>query len=297
MGGVSLPQKTSLVLGDDRFNGKVVWITGASSGIGRALAHAFDRAGARLILSGRDSRSLEPVRQACRTPADVHLLPFDLAELDTLPPHAEQALRLWGHVDYMVHNAGVALRERLVDTPIRLDQQVMATNYFGPLALTKALLPSMLHRQSGCFVVLSSLSGIYGVPHLSSYAASKHALHGAFESLRAEVHDRNIQVTIVIPGIIRTPIIQHALTGTGAEYGKAMPAYDRGMDPDLCATRILRAVSRRKEEALIGGPEVFTVYLKRFFPTLLSAFVRSHPVRFQNKLINLFSFRRASRDD
>lgn len=279
-------------MGSEHFKGKVVWITGASSGIGRALAHAFDRAGARLILSGRDSRSLEPVRQACWTPTNVHLLPFDLADLDTLPQHAEQALQVWGHVDYMVHNAGVALRERLVDTPIRLDQQVMATNYFGPLALTKALLPSMLHRQSGCFVVVSSLSGTYGVPQLSSYAASKHALHGAFESLRAEVHDRHIQVTIVIPGIIRTPIIQHALTGTGAQYGKAMPAYERGMDPDVCAARVLRAVSRRKEEVLIGGPEVFTVYLKRLYPTLLSAFVRSHPVRFRNRLRRLLSFRR-----
>ena len=116
----------------DRFAGKVVWITGASSGIGRALAFAFDRAGARLILSARDRRTLEPVRAACRGGggggAEVHLLPFDLAALDSIPQHAEQALSLWGHVDYMVHNAGVALRERMVDTPLRLDQQIMATN-------------------------------------------------------------------------------------------------------------------------------------------------------------------------
>lgn len=274
----------------DRFDGKVVWITGASSGIGRALAFAFDRAGARLILSARDSQSLEPVRQACRAAAEVHLLPFDLAELDTIPQHAEQALGWWGHVDYMVHNAGVALRDRLVDTPLRLDQQVMATNYFGPVALTKALLPSMLQRQSGCFVVVSSLSGKYGVPQLSSYSASKHALHGCFESLRAEVHDRHIQVTIVIPGIIRTPIIQHALTGSGATYGKTMPAYERGMDPDICAARILRAVSRHKEEALIGGWELSSLYLKRFFPTLLSVLVRNHPVRLRNKLLGWLSF-------
>lgn len=279
----------------DRFNGKVVWITGASSGIGRALAFAFDRAGARLILSARDSQSLEPVRQACRAPAEVHLLPFDLAALDTIPQHAEQALGWWGHVDYMVHNAGVALRDRMVDTPLRLDQQVMATNYFGPVALTKALLPSMLQRQSGCYVVVSSLTGKYGAPQLSSYSASKHALHGCFESLRAEVHDRHIQITIVIPGIIRTPIVQHALTGSGATYGKTMPAYERGMDPNICAARILRAVSRHKEEALIGGWELSSLYLKRFFPTLLSVLVRNHPVRFRNKLLRLLSFGTAGR--
>jgi len=282
-------------MGRDRFSGKVVWITGASSGIGRALAFAFDRAGARLILSARDATSLEPVRQACRAPAEVHLLPFDLAALDTIPQRAEQALRLWGHVDYMVHNAGVALRDRMVDTPLSLDQQVMATNYFGPIALTKALLPSMLQRQSGCFVVVSSLSGKYGVPQLSSYAASKHALHGCFESLRAEVHDRHIQVTIVIPGIIRTPIIQHALTGSGAAYGKTMREYETGMDPDVCAARILRAVSRRKEEAAIGGLELSSLYLKRFLPTLLSSLVRNHPVRLRNKLLRLLSFGRAGR--
>jgi len=281
----------------DRFTGKVVWITGASSGIGRALAFAFDRAGARLILSARDARSLEPVRAACRAPAEVHLLPFDLAALETLPRHAEHALGLWGHVDYMVHNAGVALRDRMVDTPLRLDQQVMATNYFGPVALTKALLPSMLRRQSGCFVVVSSLSGKYGVPQLSAYSASKHALHGCFECLRAEVHDRHIQVTIVIPGFIRTPIVRHALTGSGAPYGKTLPAYERGMDPDVCAARILRAVSRHKEEALIGGWEFSSLYLKRFFPTLLSAIVRNHPVRLRNKLLRLFSFGTAGRDE
>jgi short-subunit dehydrogenase len=146
-------------------------------------------------------------------------------------------------------------------------------------------------------VVVSSLSGKYGVPQLSSYAASKHALHGAFESLRAEVHDRHIQVTLVIPGIVRTEIIQHALTGSGARYGKTMPAYDRGMDPDRCAARILRGVARRKEEVLIGGGEIVSVYLKRMFPTLWSTLVRSHPVRFRRRLARLFSFGASNRED
>ncbi len=282
----------------DRFAGKVVWITGASSGIGRALAFAFDRAGARLILSARDVRSLEPVRAACSSSDQVHLLPFDLAALDTIPQIAERGLGLGGgHVDYMVHNAGVALRDRMADTPLRLDQQIMATNYFGPVALTKSLLPSMLQRRSGCFVVVSSLSGKYGVPQLSAYSASKHALHGCFECLRAEVHDRNIQVTIVIPGFIRTPIVQHALTGRGVPYGKTLPAYERGMDPDECAARILRAVSRRKEEVLIGGYELSTLYLKRFFPSLLSVVVRHHPVRLRNRLLRWLSFGTAGRGE
>lgn len=230
------------------------------------------------------------MRAACGPGPEVHLLPFDLAALDSMPEVAAEALSLCGHIDYMVHNAGVALRGRMVDTPLRLDQQIMAINYFGPVALTKALLPSMLQRQSGCFVVLSSLSGKYGGPQLSAYSAAKHALHGCFECLRAEVHDQNIQVTIIVPGFIRTPIVQNALTASGAPYGKTMSVYERGMDPDRCAAHILRAVARRKEEALIGGWELSTVYLKRFAPGLLNALVRNHPVRLWNRLWRLLSF-------
>ena len=272
------------------FSGKVVWITGASSGIGRALALAFDRAGARLILSSRSRERLEVVKRSCRRDAEIHVLPFDLADLEHLPADAANALRCFGHVDYMVHNAGVALRDRAIHTELDVDRRIMTTNYFGPVALTKALLPSMVRRRSGCFVIVSSLSGSYGGPLLSSYAASKHALHGFFESLRAEVHAEGIRITLITPGFIRTPITEHALTGDGGMYGKALQVHERGMDPDRCAARMLRAIARRREEALVGGVEVYSVYLKRFFPTLLSALVRGHPVRLRNKLLYWISF-------
>jgi dehydrogenase/reductase SDR family member 7B len=272
------------------YGGKVVWITGSSAGIGRALALAFARVGAKLILSSRDAQALAEVREACAPNADARVLPLDLAALDTLSGAAEQALGLWGHVDYMVHNAGIALRAGVEETPLDLDQQIMATNYFGPVVLTKALLPSMLHRESGCFVVVTSLSGKYGAPRLSAYAASKHALHGYFDSLRAELHARHIQVTIVVPGFIRTDILRHALVRSGSRYGKSLPEYERGMDPERCATHVLRAVAQRREEVLIGGSEMLTVYLNRFFPTLLSRLIRSHPARLRNRLLRLLSF-------
>ncbi len=281
----------------DRFEGKVVWITGASSGIGRALALAWDRAGARLVLSARDAANLELVRQSCRTPDRHRIIPFDLAALDAISGVASQALSVHGHVDYMVHNAGLALRERFLDTPLALDQRIMAINYFGPLALTRALLPSMLARRSGCFVVLTSLSGKHGVPQLSAYAAAKHALHGCFESLRAEVHAQGIRVTMIVPGIIRTPILEHALTGRGEQYGKSLPSYQRGMDPDRCAARILRAVARRKEEALVGGWELTTAYLQRYFPRLLSRIMRSHPMEAGRRILRLITFGLAGRKE
>ena len=277
------------------YAGKVVWITGASSGIGKSLAVAFSRAGAQLILSARRPEGLAETARACGAPADLRLLPFDLTDVDAMPAQATAALQCFGYVDYMVHNAGVALRDRVVNTDLRVDRTIMSTNYFGPVALTKALLPSMLARHSGCFVVMSSLSGAYGGPLLSAYAASKHALHGFFESLRAEVHADHIQVTIVIPGFIHTAITEHALTGSGAAYGKMMRVHARGMDPDRCAARILKAVLRRKEEVLVGGPEVYTVYLKRLLPRALSALVRHHPVRTLDRILDRIPFRRAHR--
>ena len=264
---------------------KVVWITGASSGIGAALALAASRAGAKLILSGRSQEALEGVKEACREDLAVHVHPFDLADLDKLQTHAEQGLGLYGYVDYMIHNAGIASRDRVVDTQLSVDRMIMATNFFGAVGLTKAVLPSMLERRSGCFVVVSSVLGKFGVPQASSYSASKHALHGYFESLRAEVHDHNIQITMIVPGFVRTPIITRAVTGGGGAYGKMLLAHEHGMDPDKCAAKVLKAVAARKEEVLMGGGEIYAVYLKRLFPTLLSAVVRSHPAKFREKLL------------
>ena len=269
------------------FSDKVVWITGASSGIGAALAIALSRSGAMLILSGRDRNALKNVKRACCIDADVVLQPFDLADLDGLNRQAERALQAFGHIDYMIHNAGIASRDRVETTELCVDQKIMATNYFGAVCLTRALLPSMRQRSSGCFVVVSSLLGKHGGPQASSYSASKHALHGFFESLRAEVHDDNIRVTMVVPGFIRTPIITRAVTGGGGRYGKTLAVHKRGMDPEQCAARILKAAAARKEEVLVGGVEIYSAYLKRFFPTLLSAVIRSHPAKVREKLLSL----------
>lgn len=168
----------------------------------------------------------------------------------------------------------------------------MAVNYFGPVVLTKALLPAMLQRGAGCFVVISSLSGKYGGPQLSSYAASKHALHGFFESLRAEVHAGGIRITFIVPGFVRTPILSSAVTGGGGTYGKMLAVQEQGMDPAECARQTLQAVARGKEEALVGGSEMYTVHLKRLFPRLLSALLRHHPMKLRDKLVSMLSFGR-----
>ena len=265
------------------FRGKVVWITGASSGIGRALAQAFGRAGARLILSARSAEALEAV--ARETGAEARVVPLDLANLVELPGAAARALAAFGGVDIMVHNAGVAVRDRAADLSLDVHERVLRTNYLGPVVLTQALLPSMWARGGGRFVVLSSLSGKYGGPLLSAYAASKHALHGYFDTLRGEEAEHGIAVTIVVPGFVRTEITAHALTGTGERFGRVLPMYREAMTAEACAARILRAVARDRREVLVGGLEMWTVYLHRLSPRLAALVVWGHPVKLRHRLL------------
>lgn len=271
---------------------KVVWITGASSGIGEALAYAYADRGARLILSSRNKKALEKVRENCACARnDIRILPCDLSRLGTLAKKAKQAIKMFGKIDVMVHNAGIASRDLAVKTDLATDQKIMNTNYFGAIALTKALLPGMLERKSGHFLVISSVSGVYGVPRLSSYSASKHALHGFFESLRSEVAKDNIKITMVVPGFVRTNITVNALNGDGSRYGKMMPVQAQGLNPARVAQVILDAASRNKEEVLIGRLELLGVYCKRLFPVLFSKIVRNHPIKKIRVIKNFFSLK------
>ena len=261
------------------FKNKVVWITGASSGIGEALTYAYANQGAQLILSSRNKKALEKVRENCApTKSEIRILPLDLSKLGTLDKKARQALKIFGKIDIMVHNAGIASRDLAINLDRNTDQKIMNTNYFGAVVLTKALLPSMLLQKSGHFLVISSVSGIYGVPKLSSYSASKHALHGFFESLRSEVAKDNIKITMVIPGFVRTNITINALKGDGNKYGKMMKVQDRGLEPSHVANVILDAAEKNKEEVLIGKLELLGVYCKRLFPKLFSKIIRNHPI-------------------
>jgi short-subunit dehydrogenase len=256
------------------FAHRVVWITGASSGIGESLAHAFARRGARLVLSARRRDELDRVASTCTGASSVHVHPLDLADTASLAAHAKQVLSDVGDVDVMVHNGGVSQRARALDTSVEVDDRLMRVNYLGAVALTKALLPSMIARNQGRFVVVSSLVGIIGSPMRSGYAASKHALHGFFDSLRAEHHDDGISVTIACPGFVRTGVSIHALTGTGAPQGTMDTATDRGIEPDACAERIVRAVERGKREVYVGGYETIAVYLKRYAPSMFERLLR-----------------------
>jgi short-subunit dehydrogenase len=261
---------------------KVIWITGASSGIGEALTYELAKKGAKLILSARRKEELERVKGNCiaSVQPNVRVLPLDLAQSGTLQLSTEAATQMFGHVDILINNGGISQRSLAKETSLEVDRVLMEIDYFGTVALTKFLLPHFLERKSGHFVVTSSVMGIIGTPYRSGYAAAKHALHGFFDSLRAEVWKENIFVTLICPGWIRTNITLNAVVGDGSKLNQMDKTTDHGLSPEELAKRMVVAIEKRKEEVYIGGAkEVFAVYAKRFFPALFSKIVRKATVR------------------
>jgi len=261
-----------------KFAGKTVWITGASSGLGEAMAREFAREGARLVLSSRRADELERVRRACAQPDDHVVLPLDLARTDTFPAAVAEAHARVGPIDVLVNNAGVSQRARAADAAPEVERALMEVNYFGPVALTKALLPSMRARRAGHLVVISSVMGYVGTPGRSTYAAAKHALHGYFDSLRAEVWREGLKVTLACPGYVRTAVSANALDARGEKHGRTDATHGRGISAERCARVIVRAVARGREEVTVGGKEVAAIWLQRLVPRLFSKIARRLPV-------------------
>lgn len=250
------------------FEGKNVWITGASAGLGRALAEAFAARGARLLLSARRADRLAEVADTLPH-TEVELLPLDLGDLDTLAAKTHEALERMGRIDVMVHNAGVGQRASVTESTFEVERRLLEVNFLGPLALTKALLPSMLTQGGGTFVVVSSVLGLMSVKRRAAYCASKHALHGYFNALRAELTERDIHVLLACPGHIDSEFSRKALEGDGRAHGVDDAGNRRGMSPEACAERTLRALLRGEDEAYIARWESLGVYLSRFAPGLL----------------------------
>lgn len=260
--------------------GKVAWIIGASSGIGEQVSYQFARLGAHLILSARSQDKLEAVRaQINHLPGEIYIRPLDLEQLDTLAARAKEALDIFGRIDYLVLNAGIGLRDFALQTTLETDLKIMNINYFGPMIIAKSVLPAMLERNAGQLVVTSSLSGKYGVPRTSSYAASKHAVQGFYETLRSEIADSAVAITIIIPGIIQTQITAHALDGKGAPFGRVEKTFQKAYPVERAAAKIMQAILKKKEEVFVGGMEGITLWLNRISPWLLRRFIRNHPIK------------------
>lgn len=254
----------------------VVWITGASSGIGEAVAYRYASGGERLILTSSSQAALEKVAEECvrRGAADVRVMPYDFRRPEGLESLAAAAWEAFGGIDVLYCNAGISQRSTVEETSMETHRLLMEVNYFAPVALTGAVLPRMLSRGGGHIAVTASIAGVFGFPQRCGYSASKHALYGFFETLDAEYRGQGMRVTIVCPGRINTPISLRAIAADGKPYGKMDPGQAGGLSADRAAVKIVRAIRRGKREVLVGRKELLMVYIKRFFPGLCARLSR-----------------------
>jgi dehydrogenase/reductase SDR family protein 7B len=255
-----------------------VWVTGASSGIGRALALEYAKRGYDLVISARNLSQLEEVKQACGDSVKVEIVPIDLTDSASIEAAAAQVLS-GGYVDVLVNNGGISQRSKAEETPLELDRRIMEINYFGHVQVTKAVLPSMLERGSGTIAVTSSLTGKWGFYLRSAYAASKHALHGFYDSLRMEVEDRGLQITLITPGFIRTDISKHAVDAQGKPTGEMDENQAKGMPVETCAQIMVDGIAAGKREFGVGGRELIGLKLVRFAPKLFARLLKKQSAR------------------
>ncbi len=251
------------------FENKVVWITGASSGIGEALAYEYARAGAKLILSSRNEAELDRVCMACMN-ADKHVI--IRLDLEQYPALEELSASVWeehGPMDVLINNGGVSQKYLVAESTLELDKKIMDINFFGAIALTRPIVKRMTQRNKGHIAVVSSMLGLYGIQTRSAYSASKHALRGYFESLRNELFKTDVKITLIYPGYINTHITQNALISNGKSFGRNDEAHENGITPEECAKRIVKAINNKKPDVMIAGiKERFGAFMSRFFPSI-----------------------------
>jgi dehydrogenase/reductase SDR family member 7B len=252
----------------------VVWITGASSGIGKALSAEYAGKNHRLILSGRNENALLDIQNSLPNPELVKIIPLDLETEANFADVVKQALSCFGTIDILINNAGVSQRSLIQETDMSIDRKIMEVNYFGNIALTKAALPILKKSDCAQIIVVSSLAGKFGFFLRSAYAASKHALHGFYDSLRLEVADENIHVLIVCPSFVQTGISQNALESSGSSTGEMDPRQEEGMTAEECAKKIVRAAEAKKHEVVIGAKGRLAVVLSKIVPRLFFKILR-----------------------
>ena len=257
------------------FENKVIWITGASSGIGEAASIAFAKLNAKLVLSSRRKDELERVGKLCNITDDkLLILPFDLSDVSSFQHQLDSILKKFGRIDLLFNNGGFSQRSEAVNTSLELDRKIMEVNFFANIALAKLVLPIMIKQNTGQIVVMSSIAGKFGFFLRSSYSAAKHALHGFYESLRLETEQYGIRILIVCPGKIKTNISLNAVTEDDVKHNKMDESHKDAMSAEICAANIIEAIKKNKEELMVGGKELKAVWIKRFFPNLLTRILR-----------------------
>ncbi|MEZ4811332.1 MAG: SDR family oxidoreductase [Allomuricauda sp.] len=259
--------------------GKTIWITGASSGIGKSLVEELNKYPCNLVISSRNEEELIRVKNSCCNPENISVLPLDLKDHDQMEGLVQKAISLFGSIDILVNNAGISQRSLIKDTDFSVYRELMDIDYLGTVALSKAILPHFISNRNGYYVTVTSLMGKFGSPYRSGYCGAKHALHGFFDVMRMEHEKDNIRVTLVCPGFVQTNVAKNALTGDGSPQNRDDTATQNGITPNTAAKKIIRAIGKQKFEVYVGRGEVKGIYLKRFFPKLLHKVVLKSQVR------------------
>lgn len=261
-----------------KIEGKTIWITGASSGIGEALTYHLEQRNCKLILSSRNEEQLKQVKANCKNQEHIKILPLDLCDYDGMQKKTEKAIAAFGNIDILINNAGISQRSLISNTNLEVYKKLIDVNYLGTVAITKALLPHFIENKKGKFVTISSLMGKFSSPYRSGYCGAKHALHGFFDALRMEHEKDGVGVTMICPGFVNTNVAQNALTGDGTAQNQQDEATENGLDVAIFAKKMVRAIERNRFEAYIGGKERMAAYL-RIFPKLLHRVVLRSTVR------------------
>lgn len=260
------------------FKGKIVWITGASSGIGESLAIKLNKLGATIIASARREEKLIELKSNCPNPNNLLMLPLDITDPVSIENAVTEVNQL-NRLDLVIHNAGISQKGLVIENEMEVDRKIMETNYFGTIALTKAIMPIYLDQGYGWFSIVSSFAGVMGIPGRSAYAASKHALHGFFESLEAENLNCKLNVSFILPGFINTEITAKGLCGDGKPYGKVEKSHRLGMSSHKCANAIIKGLIKNNKRIVVGQIEVYLLSIHRISPRLGRYIIKSHPMR------------------
>lgn len=242
----------------------VVWVTGASDGIGHALVEPLIEAGAKVVVTARRKEPLEALQERFG-PERVAALPGDLMDEAGLEDLHARACQSFGPVDVLVNNAGRSQRATALDTTMEEVRGLMELNFMVPVALTKLVVPGMVERQRGCVVIVSSVAGYVSTPMRSTYNASKFAVRGWFDALRAELHGTGVGVSVVVPGYIRTSINRAAIGSERRDTSKPDPV-ENGLPPERCAAVIVAAIANDRPEVHVGGKELAAIHLSRLLP-------------------------------
>ncbi len=252
-----------------KYTNKVFWVTGASSGIGEALVYELIKREAKIIASSNKADDLKRVIDNCGLKQNI-ISPviFDLADTGNIDVLVREQYEKHGRIDVLVNLGGISQRATVTDTPLWLDKKIMEINYFGTIALSKAVLPYMIRQGYGHILATSSISGRFGFPLRSAYSASKQALHGFFETLHIENKKYNVRTSVIIPGRVRTNISFSALTASGKEHGRMDEGQSNGISPEKAARMILKGLNRNRREILVGSTELIMLYIRKYFPSI-----------------------------